>query len=228
MAALYDAMGNYIGDDGAADPATPVAPATPSVFSVDYYRAKIVEFQTVIDALDSAALTVRYMIDEDIDPVLTAELQSRIAAYESKKGAFRTAAEALNFAINGANALGAQLPTINANLNGFPLAYAAAIAAGVAGAAALIVWGREWIVGTQAVALRLATIGAVTDPAKRDALAARLGELDAAARASESSPLANIATLVKWGAIAALAYFAWRAYAGTSEKKRSFITGDDS
>lgn len=215
---IYDEMGNVIGDDGSGDP-PPATTGTPSVFSGDYYRAKIGEFQSVINALDSAALIVRYMIDDDIDPELTAELQARIAAYESKKGAFRTAAEALNFAINGANAFGAQLPTINANLNGVPLAYAAAIAAGAAAAAALIVWGREWIAGTQAIAMRAATLGAISDPTKRAQVAAHVAGLDAAASAAGASPLANIAGIVKWAAIAALAYFAWKAYSGNTSKR---------
>ena len=212
----YDEMGNVIGDDGSGDPSPPATTGTPSVFSGDYYRAKIGEFQSVINALDSAALIVRYMIDDDIDPALTADLQAQIAAYESKKGAFRTAAEALNFAINGANAFGAQLPTISANLNGVPLAYAAAIAAGAAAAAALIVWGREWIAGTQAIAMRVATLGAITDPTKRAQVAAHVAGLDAAANAAGASPLANIAGIVKWVAIGGLVYFAWKAYSDYS------------
>ncbi len=218
MALTYDEMGNVIGDDGTGAPAV----ASPSMFSADYYRAKINEFQTVINSLDSAALIVRYMIDEDIDPELTAELQASIAAYESKKGAFRVAAETLNFAINGANSLGAQLPTINANLSGIPLAYAAAIAAGVAGAAALIVWGRDWIESNRQLTMRAITLGAITDPNKRAAVAAHVAGLDAAANAASGSPLASIAGIVKWVAIGALAWFAFQAYQKHGGGKLSF------
>jgi hypothetical protein len=210
MSIIYDEQGNVIGDDGEPPVTADPAPQTPSALSLDYYRQKIVEFQTVMDAMDGAANVMRVTIDDDISPGVTQAMQDALAQYELKKGAFRTAAEAINFAVNGANQIGAKLPTLRANTLGLAPVVLAAISGAVAAVAALIVWGRAWI--NEANNRLKIQLESVTDPAQRERLALQSMQLDSASRAASASPLASVAGIVKWVAIGALAWFAYRAW----------------
>jgi hypothetical protein len=52
----------------------------------------------------------------------------------------------------------------------------------------------------------------VTDPAQRERLALQSMQMDAAYRSASASPLSSVAGVVKWVAIGALAWFAYRAW----------------
>jgi hypothetical protein len=211
---IYDANGFITGyqeiDDPSIDSSGKITP-----FQLDYYRNKVIEFQNVLTQLDASAMQARFLIDEiyDVDPELTAELQDFLFQYDQKKGQFRTAAEALNFAINGANQIGANFPILKipSGLGFVPLAAGAAIAGALAVAAGLIVWGREWIAGLND-RLKVKQILESVPPEKRDAVAEAILKIDAAQKAADSSPLSSIANIVKWVGIAAVAYFALQAY----------------
>lgn len=209
---IYDAMGNVSGYQETEDAAPTEQTVTP--LTLDYYRQKVVEFQNVLNNLDSTAVQVAFLIDEDISPELTADLQNYMQQYDAKKGYYKAAAEALNLAINGVNAFGAGFPGVQvpSGLALAPVAMGAAVAAAIAAAAALIVWGREWIVGVNDRLKTAATLGAITDPAKRDAVAAAILTTEANAKAAEGSGLSQISNIVKWVAIAAVGYFALQAY----------------
>jgi hypothetical protein len=210
---IYDANGFVTGYQEIDDPSTDsTGNITP--FQLDYYRNKVVEFQNVLDQLDASAVQAMFLIDQDIDPELTADLQDFLLQYDQKKGQFRTAAEALNFAINGANQIGANFPTLRipSGLGFVPLAAGAAIAGALAVAAALIVWGRDWIAGLNDRLKVAMVLDKITDPQKRDAVAESIAKIDAAQKAADSSPLSSIANIVKWVGIAAVAYFALTAY----------------
>lgn len=210
---IYDANGNVTGYQEIDDPSTDsTGNITP--FQLDYYRNKVVEFQNVLDQLDASAVQAMFLIDQDIDPELTADLQNYLFQYDQKKGQFRTAAEALNFAINGANQIGANFPTLKipTTLGFVPLAAGAAIAGALAVAAALIVWGREWIAGLNDRLKTSMVLDKITDPQKRDDVASAIAKVEAAQKAADSSPLSSIANIVKWVGIAAVAYFALQAY----------------
>jgi hypothetical protein len=210
---IYDANGFVTGYQEIDDPSTDsTGKITP--FQLDYYRNKVIEFQNVLTQLDASALQAMYLIDQDIDPELTTELQDFLFQYDQKKGQFRTAAEALNFAINGANQIGANFPTLKipSGLGFVPLAAGAAIAGALAVAAGLIVWGRDWIAGLNDRLKVAMVLDKITDPQKRDAVAESIAKIDAAQKAADSSPLSSIANIVKWVGIAAVAYFALTAY----------------
>jgi len=211
---IYDANGFVTGyqviDEPSTDSSGNITP-----FQLDYYRNKVVEFQNVLNQLDASALQANFLIDEiyDVDPELTTELQDFLFQYDQKKGQFRTAAEALNFAINGANQIGANFPMVKipSGLGFVPLAAGAAIAGALAVAASLIVWGREWIAGLND-RLKAKQILESVPPEKREAIAQAMLKIDAAQKAADSSPLSSIANIVKWVGIAAVAYFALQAY----------------
>lgn len=210
MATSYDEFGNVIYSD--VDPGE----STVTPLQLDYYRQKIVEFQGVLTQLDEAASASDNILNDfyDADPELSAYLQSALSEYDLKKGTFRTAAEALNFAISGVNSIGANFPTvaIPSGLGLVPLAAAAGVAGALAVAAGLVVWGRDWIAGVNQRLNRAQVLEAVTDPAQKAELARELARIESAAIQANDNPLSSIAGAVKWIGLAALAWFAFTAY----------------
>ncbi len=206
----YDAMGNPTGGDDIPqiDPQAPGVSPT----QLDYYRQKVVEFQTLLLQLDLAATQANRLAWEDISPdqSLADDMNGYLAEYDLKKGSFRAAAEALNFAISGVNMIGGGFPTVSIpkNLGIVPMVAAAAgVAAALGVVSGLIIWGRDWIAGVNERAKQKLQLDAIEDPAKRAAAAQVLMNLDAAQKASESSPLSTIAGMVKWVLLAGVVYF---------------------
>lgn len=191
-------------DEPIAQPASPL--------SVDYYRQKVVEFQSLLNNLQQAREGAIGLVDYgpiEIRPELTALLDE----LDGKIGRYIQVAEALNFGINGINRVGAGFPTLSIpnGLGVAPLVVAGGIGAAVAVAAALIVWGYAWIQKTQALAQQAQLYGYLP-PEQRAAVAAQALKIDQAAQASAQSPLTSIANITKWAAVAAVAYFAFQAY----------------
>lgn len=193
-------------------------PEAPSVLSLDYYRQKALEFQQIVNALDSTARTVDALIRELPPGLLVDELIAERSILEGKKGQLKLAAEAINFAANGLNAVGVNFPRIDTQtLGAVPLALAGAAAAAVAAAAALIVWGKSWIEGINQ-RLRNAELLASVPDADKGKVAQAILQTDVALAQANESPLASIAGMVKWiaiGAVAFFAYQAWTQYRGT-------------
>lgn len=180
-----------------------------SAFSMQYYRDKAVEFQNVMNALDSAAQSARTVLDAGVDDETATRLQSLLDEFDNRKFIFRTTAEAINAGAAVVNSMGGRFPELNipSGLGLLPAIPIAAIAA-IATAATLIVWGRNWIAKLQLSSV----LDKITDPAKRDVVAAAVAQSLAAAQTASDSPLSSIATVAKWGAIALLAYLGFRAY----------------
>jgi len=187
---------------------------TNSPVSLSYYQQKIVEFQNLLNGMDRAYNAANDLYWENVDPALADDLKKYLDDFDSKKWEFRAAAEALNLAVNGANLVGADFPsiTVPSTLGVVPLVAAGVIAAAVATAAALIVWGNTWLQGLNQRLRDQELINSVTDPAKRDKLIQTQLEVDAAAAEANASPLSSISNIVKWLAIGAVAYFAFSAY----------------
>jgi hypothetical protein len=188
--------------------------ATNAPVALSYYQQKIVEFQNLLNGMDAAAHAAQSALWDDIDPKLSNDLQAYLDDFDAKKWEFKAAAEALNLAINGANLVGGDFPniTVPSTLGVVPLVAAGVIAAAVATAAALIVWGNTWLQGLNQRLRDQELINSVTDPAKRDKLIQTQLEVDAAAAEANASPLSSISNIVKWLAIGAVAYFAFSAY----------------
>lgn len=209
---IYDAMGNVTGFQETETPVTDTS-GNVTPFQLDYYRNKVTEFQNILNDMDATAAIARQTIDEDISPELTQSMQDYLAQYDDKKGEFRVAAEALNFAIQGANAIGANFTPVQIpqGLGFIPLAAGAAIAGALAVAAALIVWGRQWISGINERMKNESLLKSIPED-KRAALAEKIVQSDAVKASADESPLSSVASIVKWAAIAAVAYFAFQAY----------------
>jgi len=187
---------------------------TNSPVSLSYYQQKIVEFQNLLNGMDRAYTAANDLYWENVDPALADDLKKYLDDFDSKKWEFRAAAEALNLAINGANLVGADFPsiTVPSTLGVVPLVAAGVIAAAVATAAALIVWGNTWLQGLNQRLRDQELLSQVSDPAKKDALIKTQLEVEAATAEANASPLSSISNIVKWLAIGAVAYFAFNAY----------------
>lgn len=206
MAIEYDQLGNPImgsGDDV-------VQPGT----DVGYFQSKVAEFQALMTDLDATASAIIDLRDLGIQDN---ELDAALGEFDAKKSSFRTAAEALNFAVNGLNKFGANLPTLAIPtglgvLPAVPIAALAAVSGAIAVIATLIVWGKEWISGVNERAKVALALSNITDPQQRANAAAAIAKIAATNVNAQSSPLSSIANIVKWVAIAAVAYFAISAY----------------
>lgn len=203
---VTDAMGNPI-------PGAYVAEVNAAAQGQDvgYFTRKINEFQGMLYDLDTTEANLRSFIqDYNIEDE---ELLQRLDELDNRKGIFRTTAEALNLAVAGINAVGGSLPSVRVpgGLAAIPAAALVGAAAAVAGAAALIVWGREWIIGVNDRLKTTAVLQQIPE-AQRGQAAARVLEIEATRKKAEDSPLASIANIVKWAAIAAGIYFAFQAF----------------
>lgn len=186
-----------------------------SPLQLDYYRQKINEFQNVLVQMDAAAEGAQGLIDMGFDDAeLVNDLNSLLAEYDLKKGFFRTAAEGLNFAISGVNLIGANFPSVKVprGMNAIPLVAAAGIAAALAVAAGLIVWGRDWIKSVDERARRSQILQALPAGAQRSQAALEMAKIDGAVREADASPLGSIAQIVKYVAIAGLIYFGFQTF----------------
>ena len=191
--------------------------ALPAGSDVGYFRQKVAEFQMMMTDLDMTASAIMELQQLGVDDE---QLSAALGEFDAKKASFRTAAEALNFAVNGLNKLGTNLPTVTVPsglgfLPAVPVAALAALSGAVAVVAALIVWGRDWIAGVNERAKMALALSNITDPQQRAAAAAAAAKIAATNQAAQTSPLSSIANIVKWVAIAAVAYFAFSAYQKT-------------
>lgn len=181
--------------------------------STSYFAEKAREFQQLVNALDATDREVGLLIGALPESALLDELVEQKAELEGKKGQIKLIAEAVNFAANGLNQLGANLPTINLpqTLGAAPLVAAGAAAGAVAAAAAIIVWGKAWIDGINQ-RLRNSELLASIPEADRPKVAQAILQTDVALAQANESPLASVAGIVKWVAIGAAVFFAYQAF----------------
>jgi len=186
---------------------------TASPLSLDYYRQKVLEFQQVINALDETGRTVDALIRDVGAGELADDLIALQSEFAAKKSQIKIAAEAINFAASGANAIGIRFPVLSVprTLGAAPIVAGAAIAAAVAAAAAIVVWGRDWIAGVNE-RLRNAQLMEQVPEADRARIAEAIVQTDAALAQANQSPVSAIAGIVKWIAIGVAAFYAYEAF----------------
>lgn len=193
-----------------------------SAFSMDYYRAKYTEFQQVLSAMDLA-----YNAGVDLWAINQDEaLAVQLDEYEARRGMVKATAEALNLAAQAINAAGGRMPVLSlpGSLGALP---ALLVPAGVlAAVASIIVWGRSFIAGLVQYMQDAQALAAQDTPEKKAALAAALATARQAQQNAET-PLSSAASIVKWAAIAAAAFFAWKAFADHRDKNPALAFDDD-
>lgn len=186
---------------------------SPSVFSLDYYRQKATEFQTILNQVDATAQAAQNVIDAGIDNDLSNDLVTALSEFDAKKAVFRMTAEAINAAAAFINSAGGRFPSLSipTGLGFAPIVLPAAGIAAIATAATLIVWGVSWINGVKE-RMRLAQLMSVGTPEQQAELARSIAVADNAQRTADASPLSSVASVVKWGAIGLGLWLAYRAW----------------
>ena len=214
MATTYDEMGNVIFSDDTGIPAT-----MPNPTELNYYKQKLAEFQSMLFELDNTAESAFRIMALTPDTETATEMQALLDQWDGKRYQFKIAAEGINLAIAGANAFNVDLKKLSVPQSlGFAPAAApavpislAAVAAAVAASAMLIIWGRDWIAGVNERA-KLSLQYDNLSPEVRDQVIQEQVKIEESQRAANESPISVIAGSIKWIAIAAVAFFAYRAF----------------
>lgn len=205
-----------LGDAWGLEPEPTAEQSSP--LSLDYARAKAREFQALLNALDRGyQASVTALEIGALTPEATAEIVAGMDEYDSKRAWVRRAAEAINLAAEAINSMGGRFPVLSVpqTLQALPALIVPAAYAGAFGlAAAAVLWGRDWLRGNNERLARAQLLESLP-PEKRAQLAQAIAQSDAAIREAESSTIAAIAPAVKWIAIGALAFFAYRAWQAT-------------
>lgn len=226
MANVYDEMGNLIYsdytdqelDEMANAPAAPQASAS----DVGYVRGKIEEFQRVLDALAvtgsdlQEAGAIAYASG---DPQMIAEYEQLHSDYENKRSAFVNVARAIQIGSDGINALGINFPSVQVpfGLGIVPAVALAGAAAAVALAIPLMTWASGFWRAVSDFAARWQHMNAIQmlPEAERPMALEQLRQIELKARQAEetanSSPIAALANVAKWAAIAGVAFVVWKA-----------------
>lgn len=190
---------SYTGNDGA------------SFFGMEYYRNKVKEFQNVLNELDySAAVlldTIQVLQYENFDAAYPLILDYE--EFESMKGQFLAAAEAINLGAAGINAMGGRMPELSIPTGlAAPFVIPVAMVAAVGAAVALISWGNSWLEGVNERLHLAATAELITDPATRDRVLQDASKIRASAQRAKSTGIFDMANIAKWVAIGGAALLA--------------------
>lgn len=207
-------LGAHLGDAWGREP-EPTADQS-SALSLDYFRAKVTEFQSLMNALDLGYQAAQGAVYSDgIDPEVSAQLGDLMREYEGRRTMMRATAEAINLGAAAVNAAGGRMPELSIPQTlgrlGFAPALPLAAVAAIGTAAVLMSWGRDWLQGVNQRLRSAQLIAAQDSPAAAAALAVAMAQSDASLATAEQSGLSSLAPILKWGAIAVGAYIAWRA-----------------
>jgi hypothetical protein len=189
-------------------------PEATSPFAMDYYRRKAVEFQELIVALDRSYWAASGALGTGaLDATTAAALEAALSDYESRRTVLRVTAEAINAGAAAINALGGRFPSLSipGTLGLPPLVAPAALVAAIGTAAALIVWGSQWMSGVNDRLRRAQVIDAAT-PEQRARIVEAMADSDNAVSVASGSFLASLAPTAKWIAIGIGAFLLYRAY----------------
>ncbi len=183
-----------------------------SSLSLDYWREKAREFQTILNSLDSAYLASLDMLTLPITDESREVIQGGVWDYENRRTGLKVVAEGVNAAAAAINAVGGRMPSLSIPQTlGMPaVILTPAILAGFAAMMGAIVWGREWIVG-QNQRIQTAQLLESISPEERSAAASAALQVQTAASGSTESTFSAVAGYVKWGAIAVAAWLAYKA-----------------
>jgi len=173
----------------------------PSVFSLDYYRNKVREFQDSLNRAAAIAEAFGAIPPEALDPSDYDLVVDWLNDYWARREWILSAAEGVNLLAQGANAVGVRFPVVSVPSGlGFALPPALAIA-GVAAFAAVvsvIAWAADKITEAGLIASQLKIIETIPADQRAAALANVQSVQTAVAQQSLSAQIANT---VKWIAI---------------------------
>lgn len=193
-----------------------------SVFDVQTWRDRATEFQDTVNRADQTYLAILDAIAETPSSVDTSDLQSLAREYESKRDELRSTVWTINQTSTALNAIGVRFPMLSApgTLAGMgalpviPLAIAAGAATAIALAAAAISWAVAWCERAASASEMTRAIVEASTTLPDDKRAAVLQSLSTVAATANSGGgfMGDLAGVVKWAAIGAAAYFAYKAW----------------
>ena len=206
---IFDESGNEVIVDTSKTQAT----------DLNYYQKKVQEFQQAVNAIDTSAYGLKMLLDLDISDDQRLPILQQLGELEQKKSQIRTAAETVNGASTLANQLGISLPQVNVQTLGalplVPLAIAGTIAAAIYAMASLVAWITDWINRSNVVAQTIAAAADLPPDQKAQVLTAI--QATETAKAQATTGLGSVATIVKYVAFAAVAFFAYQAFVKTQK-----------
>lgn len=196
------------------DDASYDGPQSDSVFSLDYYRNKAREFQVSLTALDNAWHAAQSALVLGVDEETATYIVQWLDEFESERYRARMIAEGINLAANVINSAGGRFPVLSVpgSLGALPFVMPAAAIAAFAAASAFVVWGAQMVSGLNDRLKLAQLLDAQATPEQRAQLAAEVARVEAAQTSLISSPLAALAPILKWGGLAVVAFFAWKAW----------------
>lgn len=192
-----------------------------SALSLDYYREKALEFQRVLNAVDSGYLSAVSVINSDTgDESLIADLSASVAEFDAKKTQLRLTAEALNAGAAIINSMGGRFPqlSIPGTLGFLPIAIPAATIAAIGTAAVLATWGTTWLIGLNDRLKTAQLLDAQKTPEQKAAVARAISDTQNAIELASGSAWSQVGGMVKWAAIVALGYLAYKAFNTYSQR----------
>jgi hypothetical protein len=205
-------MARTLGDAWASENPTP---ESSNVMSLDYYRSKVTEYQSTLNALDSGYQAALVALDvPGLDPQTYSSLSASIDEFQSKRWSLKATAEAINMGAAAVNAAGGRMPelSIPGTLGFLPFALPIAAIVAVGTAATLIVWGQTWLRGVNERLKTAMLLEAQATPEDKAALAVAIQQSDQAVAMADASGLSALAPILKWGAIGIGAFMLWRAF----------------
>lgn len=175
-----------------------------SPVSMDYARARYLEFQAVMNALDSTynAMNALYFSVEP-DP----EIYDWLMDYESKAGQIRALAQTLNAGAATINALGGRMPSLSipSTLGALPLVIGGALALALASVGAWIAYARGKVAGADAIIAKIETMP--DNATKPEILTAANTVRQSMASISDNALSRLVGQIGEMGGFAKLAFF---------------------
>lgn len=220
MSLLFDQFGNVVGDDDLGDTFEQGANAgsqlqkdTLTPTKLGFIESKIADFQKAVLLADTTVDDIKELMLYTDDDAILQDLQNQLDEFETRRGAIKFAAESFNAVANVVNSMGGgmQSLTIPSGL-GFapvvPLAYVAAITAGIA----LIDWIHQWAKRTFDIGLEAAS--RIKNADLRDTTLQVYNQKLTDLRIADSNTFGGAIGAFKWIAIGVLglvAYNTWKA-----------------
>lgn len=187
----------------------------PAPLSMDFVRAKYLEFQAAMNALDKTynAMNAVYFATDPPDE----EIYNWLLDYEQNAGQVRAIAHTLNVGAETINALGGRVPqlSIPSTLGAIPLMLGGALLVAVSSVAAWIAYARGKVAGADAIIARIESMP--ENASKAEILTASNDVRESMRSLSENALSRLVGNFGQLGEIAKLAivgiagYFAFRA-----------------
>jgi hypothetical protein len=178
------------------------ADTDPSIFSLDYYRNKVREFQDSLNRTAAIAEAFEAMPVWALDDTSRQEINSWLSDYYARRAWIIEAANGVNLLAQGANAVGIRFPVVSVptGLNALPPLLAIAGIAALTAIVAVVEWSATKQAQAKLIADQITLIATVPEDQRAALLTGIQNVQNVAAQGSISATIANS---LKWIVIAA-------------------------